>query len=219
METSDLKELVVISSVIGENVNLKRSSANRNRWMGLCPFHSDKNPSFCVDDSWGRYKCFSCGKDGDVITYLHDYRGMGYKEALTELKVRAGVVDEFLTAKDRAERESLFKRLSLEKKEARKWRASLRDNLIIYINCQWKIYRTAKRELLRNQTEELERQASMAFFEATRREAAVDELDYMTDADLMGYYKTRASWEGLANPAWCLGGRRLKMVNELKMVA
>ena len=59
-----LKSSVDIVSVVGEYVRLRRSGANR--YMGLCPFHNEKTPSFTVHAVHQFYKCFSCGAGGDV---------------------------------------------------------------------------------------------------------------------------------------------------------
>ena len=56
-----------IVSVIGSYVSLKRAGAN---YQGLCPFHSEKTPSFSVSPSRQTYKCFGCGKGGSVFTFL-----------------------------------------------------------------------------------------------------------------------------------------------------
>ena len=64
---SELKSRNDISEVIGEYVNLQQKGRNL---MGLCPFHSERTPSFCVYPSNGSFYCFGCGAGGDVITFL-----------------------------------------------------------------------------------------------------------------------------------------------------
>ena len=64
-----LKSSVDIVSVVGEYVRLRRSGANR--YMGLCPFHNEKSPSFTVHVVHQFYKCFSCGASGDVFKFVH----------------------------------------------------------------------------------------------------------------------------------------------------
>ncbi|HYV90383.1 MAG TPA: DNA primase [Chitinophagales bacterium] len=68
-----------IEEVIGEYVNLKRRGTN---FIGLCPFHTEKTPSFNVSPTKGIFKCFGCGKAGDVITFLIEHEKFTYPEAL-----------------------------------------------------------------------------------------------------------------------------------------
>ncbi len=64
---SQIKDRLDIVEVVSQTVVLKKSGAN---YWGLCPFHNDKKPSFCVSPSKGIYKCFSCGEGGDALTFL-----------------------------------------------------------------------------------------------------------------------------------------------------
>src|SRR3954468_17616235 len=84
-----LKSSVDIVSVIGEYVRLRRSGANR--YMGLCPFHSEKSPSFTVHVVHQFYKCFSCGVSGDVIKFVQEKEGISFFEALKSLAERYGI--------------------------------------------------------------------------------------------------------------------------------
>src|SRR6266550_4561638 len=68
-----------IEEVIGEFVNLKKRGGN---YIGLCPFHTEKTPSFNVSPTKGIFKCFGCGKAGDVITFLIEHEKFTYPEAL-----------------------------------------------------------------------------------------------------------------------------------------
>lgn len=81
-------EAVDIVEVIGEVVPLKPRGAN---FVGLCPFHTEKTPSFTVSASKGIYTCFGCGKKGNVFTFMKDYYGMEFGEALKELARRYNV--------------------------------------------------------------------------------------------------------------------------------
>ena len=78
-----------ITDVIGEAVQLRPRGSNH---IGLCPFHSEKTPSFTVSSSKGIYTCFGCGKKGNVFTFMKDYYGMEFGEALRELAQRYGIV-------------------------------------------------------------------------------------------------------------------------------
>src|SRR5215831_10662159 len=84
-----LKSSVDIVSVVGEYVRLRRSGANR--YMGLCPFHNEKSPSFTVHVLHQFYKCFSCGVSGDVIKFVMEKEGLSFYEALKSLAERYGI--------------------------------------------------------------------------------------------------------------------------------
>jgi len=84
-----LKSSVDIVNVIGEYVKLRRSGANR--YMGLCPFHSEKTPSFTVHVVHQFYKCFSCGAGGDVVKFVMEKEGLSFYEALKSMSERYGV--------------------------------------------------------------------------------------------------------------------------------
>src|SRR5271157_1824374 len=71
-----------IEEVIGEFVTLKKRGAN---FIGLCPFHEEKTPSFNVSPSKEIYKCFGCGKAGNVIRFLMEHERFTYPEALRYL--------------------------------------------------------------------------------------------------------------------------------------
>jgi DNA primase len=81
-------DAVDIVEVIGEAVPLKPRGAN---YIGLCPFHNEKTPSFTVSPTKGIYTCFGCGKKGNVFTFMKDYYGMEFGEALNELAHRYNV--------------------------------------------------------------------------------------------------------------------------------
>lgn len=68
-----------IVEVVGHFVHLKRRGAN---YLGLCPFHGERTPSFTVSPSKGLYKCFGCGKSGSAIGFLMDYEKLNYVESL-----------------------------------------------------------------------------------------------------------------------------------------
>jgi len=77
-----------IVDIIGTNVQLARRGTN---YVGLCPFHNEKTPSFFVSRERQMYKCFGCGKAGGVITFLCEYENLTFREALKELADRAGI--------------------------------------------------------------------------------------------------------------------------------
>ncbi len=77
-----------IVALIGEYTPLKRSGT---RFQGLCPFHSEKTPSFSVNAVEGLYYCFGCQVSGDAITFLRAIEGCSFVEAVERLAARAGV--------------------------------------------------------------------------------------------------------------------------------
>lgn len=85
-----LKSSVDIVKVIGEYVSLKRVGAGP-RYMGLCPFHTEKTPSFSVHQSHQFYKCFGCGAGGDVLKFVMEIEGLSFYEALKLLADRYGI--------------------------------------------------------------------------------------------------------------------------------
>src|SRR5213592_888713 len=96
-----VKERVDIVQVISEHgVILKKSGRG---YTGLCPFHSEKTPSFHVNPDTRSYKCFGCGESGDVFTILEKIDGLTPAEALKTLAERAGV--ELTSRRDPAEHE------------------------------------------------------------------------------------------------------------------
>jgi DNA primase len=84
-----LKSAVDIVSVIGEYVRLRKASAYR--YSGLCPFHSEKTPSFSVHASKQFYHCFGCRAHGDVLKFVMEIEGISFYEALKSLAERYGI--------------------------------------------------------------------------------------------------------------------------------
>ncbi|HEV8669802.1 MAG TPA: DNA primase [Candidatus Limnocylindria bacterium] len=83
-----VKERVDIVQLIGESVPLKKAGRG---FVGLCPFHLEKTPSFHVDPDRRSYKCFGCSEGGDVFTWLEKREGLTPAEALQTLAERAGI--------------------------------------------------------------------------------------------------------------------------------
>ena len=77
-----------IVALIGEQVALKKQG---RRFTGLCPFHSEKSPSFSVNLEEGLYYCFGCQKSGDAITFLRETQGLDFVESVRVLADRAGI--------------------------------------------------------------------------------------------------------------------------------
>ncbi len=104
LDTADIVE------VVSDFVTLKRSGAN---YIGLCPFHNERTPSFSVSKSRGICKCFSCGKGGTPVGFIMEHEQLSYVEALKWLanKYNIEIKERELTAEERAastERESML---------------------------------------------------------------------------------------------------------------
>jgi len=77
-----IKDAADIAEIIGEHVSLKRAGTNLK---GLCPFHSEKTPSFTVNPERNTYHCFGCGEGGDVFSFMMNFHRLSFAEALKEL--------------------------------------------------------------------------------------------------------------------------------------
>jgi DNA primase len=96
-----------IVGVISQHVQLRREG---QRWKGLCPFHSEKTPSFSVNANEGVWYCFGCQARGDVITFVREVEHLGFPEAVEWLAARAGIT---LRYSDRNEAEGRKRRTRL----------------------------------------------------------------------------------------------------------
>ena len=83
-----IKETANIVDVVAEHVNLKRSGRN---YIGLCPFHEDRKPSFVVSEERQIFHCFGCGAGGDVIAFYMKFHNLAFGEAVQELARRFGI--------------------------------------------------------------------------------------------------------------------------------
>ncbi|MHA7813874.1 MAG: DNA primase [Phycisphaerales bacterium] len=77
-----------IVRVVGEHLTLKPKG---REYVGLCPFHDDKNPSMCVIPAKQIFHCFVCGSGGDIFTFVQKYHSMGFRESLEFLAERANI--------------------------------------------------------------------------------------------------------------------------------
>jgi DNA primase len=87
-DVARVRELSDIAAVIGEHVALKKAG---RRLTGLCPFHSEKSPSFSVNPELNVYYCFGCQASGDVITFVREVEHVDFVGAVERLAARAGV--------------------------------------------------------------------------------------------------------------------------------
>jgi DNA primase len=100
----DATDLVALAS---EHLALKRVG---KRFIGLCPFHSEKTPSFSVNPEIGRFWCFGCQASGDAITFVREVEHLDFPDAVERLASRAGITlryDDKAVAKDRTKKQRL----------------------------------------------------------------------------------------------------------------
>jgi DNA primase len=115
-----VKERIDLVQLIGEKVALRRAGRS---YVGLCPFHAEKTPSFHVDPERRTYKCFGCGVGGDCFTWVEQQDGLDAGEALRVLAERAGVE---LTRRKPEEREHEKKLLAIHETAHFYFRQALR---------------------------------------------------------------------------------------------
>jgi len=97
----ELLARVDVVEVVGRYVQLKKGGAN---FMGLCPFHGEKSPSFSVSPAKQFFHCFGCGKNGNAIGFLMEHAGMTFVEAVKDLAQNVGmqVPEDDASPQDRA---------------------------------------------------------------------------------------------------------------------
>ena len=78
-EIDQIRKAADLVDIISEHIKLKKRG---NKMVGLCPFHSEKTPSFTVDRTKGLFHCFGCGKGGDVFTFVMEKLNLSFPEAL-----------------------------------------------------------------------------------------------------------------------------------------
>ena len=83
-----IRSTVSIVDIVGQHVQLKRTGRN---WVGLCPFHAERTPSFNVREETGRYRCFGCDKSGDVFTFVQEMEHTDFVGSVEHLASRAGI--------------------------------------------------------------------------------------------------------------------------------
>ena len=99
-----IKEKLDIVELIGESVQLKKAGTT---FKGLCPFHGEKTPSFTVTPTRETWKCFGCGRGGDIFSFVMERDGVDFPTALRSLAGRAGVELSERTSREDAQRKRL----------------------------------------------------------------------------------------------------------------
>jgi DNA primase catalytic core len=83
-----IKDTALIEEIVGESVKLRRAGVNL---QGLCPFHNEKSPSLIVSPNRQSFKCFGCGKGGDVVSFVQERDGLTFPEAAKKVGARYGI--------------------------------------------------------------------------------------------------------------------------------
>lgn len=83
-----IKERLSITDVVSSYLKLERAGAS---YKAKCPFHNEKTPSFFVSPDRGTYYCFGCGAKGDMFTFVEEFEGLEFRQALANLAAKAGV--------------------------------------------------------------------------------------------------------------------------------
>lgn len=109
-----------IVEVIGQSVTLKRVGRN---WVGLCPFHEERTPSFSVNAERQFYHCFSCKVGGDVFRYIQETEHVGFLESVELLSRRAGIAVPERRGGDRGTRAPLLEALDAAATAYEQWLA------------------------------------------------------------------------------------------------
>jgi DNA primase len=136
-EIDEIKNRLNIAEVIGEYIRLTKAGSNHK---ALCPFHNEKSPSFMVSEERGSWHCFGCGKGGDVLSFVMELEGVGFREALEQLASKAGVelkrtmINDQGTMKNE-KKDNLYKILELATKwyEKNLWEGRGREKILQYL--------------------------------------------------------------------------------------
>lgn len=120
-----LKATVDIVEVISAHTDLRRQGV---RYVGLCPFHEERTPSFSVDAQEKLYHCFGCGVGGDVIKFVEEKEGLGFAEAVEQLADRYGI---------ELEREQEDPRAEAQRQHRRRLQQLLERSAAYYANFLW----------------------------------------------------------------------------------
>lgn len=125
-QIEEVRQRSDIVEIIGSYVKLKRSGSG---YVGLCPFHSEKSPSFSVNPARQMYKCFGCGVGGNVITFMMEYENYSFPEAMQHLAERAGVElpAKEMTAEEKRRESLRVTLLEINTKAARYYYAKLKS--------------------------------------------------------------------------------------------
>lgn len=123
----EIHQKVDIVDFIQKYVKLKKQGKN---YVGLCPFHKEKTPSFVVSRDKQLYHCFGCGASGDVVTFLMKFENLSFKEAITDIAKEVGIEIPAFLPSDNIKRETLYK---INEELANYFSLNLREEHINYL--------------------------------------------------------------------------------------
>jgi DNA primase len=101
---AEIKSKLDLVEIVGESVSLRKAGTT---FKGLCPFHGEKTPSFTVTPARESWKCFGCGKGGDLFSFVMERDGIDFPEVLRRLAPRAGVELDERSSREDARRKGL----------------------------------------------------------------------------------------------------------------
>lgn len=131
----EIKTRLNIVDVVGEYVRLNKAGSH---WKGLCPFHSEKSPSFMVNEEKQIFHCFGCGKGGDVFTFVQEIESLEFREALKLLAEKAGVqLEQYKSGNQPIDnKKRILEALELATKfyETQLWKGMGKDKVLGYLN-------------------------------------------------------------------------------------
>lgn len=104
----EVKSVANVYDVISEYLNLEKAGSS---YKALCPFHSEKTPSFYVSPQKNIWKCFGCGKSGNAISFLIEYEGISYSQAIMKLAEKYNIKLKFTGKNKYLEHKSLYELL------------------------------------------------------------------------------------------------------------
>ncbi|MEY8700218.1 DNA primase [Streptococcus ferus] len=177
----DIKNNVNIVDVIGEVVSLTKSGHN---YLGLCPFHKEKTPSFNVVEDKQFFHCFGCGKSGDVFKFIEEYRNVPFMEAVQLVADKAGIALTLPSTSQKPRREHPHQSLLDINQDAAKFYHAVLMTTTIGEQARQYLYQ-------RGLTDEL-----LEYFNIG---LAPDEYDYLYQAMSKKYDETAISQSGLFN--------------------
>lgn len=115
-DIENIRNTANIVDIISDYLPLKKSGAN---YVGLCPFHNEKTPSFTVSDTKQFFHCFGCGEGGDVVTFIMKKENLEFPDAVKFLADRLGMVIEEKMPKDKKLYDERLKAYEINKEAAR----------------------------------------------------------------------------------------------------
>jgi DNA primase len=118
-DIDEIKSRLNIEDIISDYIKLKKAGSGLT---ALCPFHSEKSPSFHVSPDRGIYKCFGCGESGDIFSFIQKFENLTFPETKKKLAEKAGVI-----LKDFKNQDPNYQKKLSEKKEKEKKLLNLLD--------------------------------------------------------------------------------------------